>query len=101
MASAAEHRENWPLAQHYARRVSQERARRCPCAERLARSKFWQGMNESNQAKLKECYDDLKKAKESDLKNVAKKKYPSEKMLPAAAVIAQYYDMYDQIKNPK
>ncbi len=58
-------------------------------------------MNDANQAKLNECYDDLKKAKETDLKNVADKKYASEEMLPAAAVVAQYYDTYDQIKNPK
>ena len=54
-----------------------------------------------SEAKVKEAYDDLKKASQVDQENIAKKKYPIEKMLPSAAVIAEYYDMYDQVKKAK
>ncbi len=71
MASAAERRENWSLAEHcldeYLKSVPDDVLAR----ERLARSKFWQGMTEKgSEAKVKEAYDDLKKASQVDQENM-------------------------------
>ncbi len=64
--------------------------------------KFLQSLNKSAdeaKAQVQDVYNDLKKAKQIDLDNVAKNPGAKEQLLPAAAIIAQYYDMSER-KNP-
>jgi tetratricopeptide (TPR) repeat protein len=88
MASVAERREQWAQAQQRLEEFLKESPNDIVALQRLARAKFWQ-------THVKEAYEDLKKAKQIDLENVAKNK-GREQMLPAAAILAQYYDMYER-----
>jgi tetratricopeptide (TPR) repeat protein len=94
MAAVSERRERWADAQARLEKFLETAPDDYIALQRLARAKFWQG-------KVKEAYADLQKAKQIDLDKVAKDTTlkAREQMLPAAAVLAQYYDMFER-KNP-
>ena len=56
--------------------------------QRLARALFWQ-------KKVDDAYAQLKKAKDVDLENIEKNPNAREQMLPAEAMLAQFYDAYE------
>jgi hypothetical protein len=61
--------------------------------QRLARAMFWQ--KNKNRDVAKKAYSLLTKAKEIDKRN-AEKNHTAEKLLPAAAIIAQFFDDYEK-----
>ena len=100
MVTVAERRERWSEAQKLLEDFLKAEPNDIGALQRLARAKFWQ-------RNPQEAYADLKKAKEIDLAKVANDKTGKthEQMLPAAAMMAQYYDEFERTqkytgKNP-
>jgi tetratricopeptide (TPR) repeat protein len=88
MAAVAERRQQWKQAQQRLEDFLKASPEDVVALQRLARAKFWQ-------THVSEAYDDLKKAKTIDQDNATKNK-TREQLLPAAAILAQYYDMYER-----
>jgi tetratricopeptide (TPR) repeat protein len=96
MAAVAERRGQWQQAETRLDEILKASPKDIVALQRRARAKFWQkNVNEAN--------DDLKTAKKIDLENVANDPTHKtrEQMLPARAILAQYYDAYESQDRPK
>jgi tetratricopeptide (TPR) repeat protein len=96
MAAVAERREQWKEAQARLEDFLKASPNDVVALQRLARAKFWQSQSPEQ---VKEVYRLLQQAKQIDLDNVAKTPGSREQLLPAAAILAQYYDMFE--RKPK
>jgi predicted Zn-dependent protease len=87
LAAVSERRERWAEAEVRLGQYLKKSPDDAIAMQRVARAQFWQ-------LRPRDSYDSLKRAKELDVET-SKKTHTSEQMLPAAAVIAQYYDAYE------
>ena len=95
MAAVAERREQWKQAQQLLEELLKMSPKDVVALQRLARVKFLQSQSEEQ---VKDVYNDLLKAKKIDLENVANDPTHKtrEQLLPAAGILAQYYDMLER-----
>jgi tetratricopeptide (TPR) repeat protein len=95
IAQVAEANEDWKVAQSRLEELLRLAPEDLNAHQRLAHSLFWQG-------KAKEAYEILKAAKKIDRENAETKK-TKEVFLTPEAIMAQYYDQFEDKKseNPK
>jgi tetratricopeptide (TPR) repeat protein len=92
MAAIAERREKWNEAQQRLEQLLKLNPNDVVALTRLAKVKFLQSQTDEQ---VKDVYKDLQKAKQLDVELAAKNK-TREQLLPAAAILAEYYDQIER-----